>query len=114
MAGSTFKKLGATVHGGSSVAAGDDILASGTIGRNGVLHIQVAVDTDTILAVDINDGSTDEEVQLNGGVALQAGVLHTFPILVEQGFNYTLINATSVGTSSTIAHASLMLECPVG
>jgi len=112
MAGSTFKKL-ADDHNAASVAAGSDILAAVAAPRNGVLNIAIAVDTSTIVQLGISDGTTTETLDLNGGVGLTAGVAYAFTFPAMKGYSYSLVNKTGA-TATTIMHAALLFEVPVG
>lgn len=113
MAGFTFKKIGTEVHNGGSVSAGSDIIAAATVNRHGILHVVVAVDTSTTVQLTINDGTTEEVMDLNGGAALAAATLYSFPVPALQGYDYSLINASG-GSATTIQHAAMLLETPVG
>lgn len=112
MAGSTFKTL-ASAHNAASVDAGNDILAAVTVKRSGVLHVVIAVDTSTTVQLTISDGTTEEAIDLNGGAALAAATLYTFPVPAIQGYAYSLINKSGA-TATTIQHALFLMECPVG
>ena len=112
MAGSTFRTL-ASAHNASSVAAGSDILAAVTASRSGIVNIAVAVDTSTIVQLGISDGTTTETLDLNGGVALTAGVAYAFSFPALSGYSYSLVNKTGA-TATTIMHAVMSLEVPVG
>lgn len=112
MAGSTFKTL-AIDHSAASVAAGSDILAAVTIKRSGILNVAIAVDTSTIVQLGISDGTTTETLDLNGGVGLTAGVAYAFSFPAQKDYSYSLVNKTGA-TATTIMHAALLLEVPVG
>lgn len=112
MAGSTFKTL-ASAHNAASVAAGDDILAGVQIKRNGVLNIGIIVDTSTVVQIGISDGTTTEVADLNAGVGLQAGKAYAWTWPALKDYTYSLVNKTGE-TATTIAHALLQLETPVG
>lgn len=118
MAGATFKKLGDPVHNGASVAAGSDIISADRAApRNGILHVTIAVDTSTTVQLGVEDAApgsgTEELMDLNGGVGLSAGTLYIFPVPALAGFSYSLVNKSGE-TATTIQHAHLMLETPVG
>lgn len=112
MAGTTFKTL-AVAHNAASVSAGSDILAAVTVKRNGLLAIACAVDTSTTIQLGISDGTTLELVDLNNGVALTAArpFFTTWPAVA--GYSYSLVNKTGA-TATTIQHALLQIETPVG
>ena len=112
MAGSTFKKL-AVSHNAASVAAGSDILTAVTLKQNGVLMVTVAVDTSTTVQLGIDDGATQENLDLNGGAALSASVVYVFTVPGIATYAYSLVNKDGA-TATTIAHASFMQEVPVG
>ena len=112
MAGSTFKTL-ATAHNAGSVSAGSDILAAVECRRTGILNIAIAVDTSTIVQLGISDGTTTETVDLNGGVGLTAGVAYAFTFPALSGYSYSLVNKTGA-TATTIMHAILSVEVPIG
>ena len=112
MAGSTFKNL-ASAHNAASVAAGSDILADVTAPRNGVLNIAIAVDTPTTVQLGINNGATQENVDLNGGAALTAAVGYVFTWPAIKDYSYSLVNKTGA-TATTIMHALIQVEVPVG
>lgn len=113
MAGFSFKTVGTPSHNGGSVAAGNDIIAAAEVKRNGILHVTVAVDTSTTVQLTIDDGTTEELMDLNGGAALTASVLYVFPVPALSGYSYSLINKTGA-TATTIMHAAMLLETPVG
>jgi len=112
MAGSTFRTL-AKAHNASSVSAGSDILAAVTANRAGIINVAIAVDTSTVVQLGISDGTTTETVDLNGGVGLTAGVAYAFSFPALSGYSYSLVNKTGA-TATTIMHAALLLEVPVG
>lgn len=112
MAGSTFKKL-SVAHNASSVAAGDDILAAVTVKRSGVLNVAIAVDTSTVVQLGVSDGTTTEKFDLNGGAALTAATAYAFTWPAQSGYSYSLVNKTGE-TATTIMHALMQLEVPVG
>ena len=112
MAGSTFKTL-AVAHNASEVAAGSDILAAVEVKRNGVLSIAIAVDTSTTVQIGVSDGTTTEKFDLNGGAALTAATAYAFTFPAKSGYSYSLVNKTGA-TATTIMHALMQLEVPVG
>lgn len=113
MAGVTYKKLGTPVHNGASVAAGSDILPAAEARTNGILTVFVALDTSTVVQLGVSDGSTTEVFDLNSGTALTAATGYAFSWLALQGYSYSLVNKTGE-TASTVQHASMILETPVG
>lgn len=113
MSGMTFKKLGAEVHNGASVSAGDDILAAQEAPRHGILHVGVSLDTATPVQLEITSpGAVAELVDLEGGANLVAGVGYWWPWPVIQGYSYALVNK-STGSASGVRHAVFLLETPV-
>lgn len=112
MAGTTFKNL-AVAHNAALVAAGSDILAAVQVKRNGVLQIGIAVDTSTTVQIGVSDGTTTETLDLNGGTALTSGAAYAFTFPARSGYSYSLVNKTG-GTDTTIMHALLQLETPIG
>lgn len=112
MAGTTYKKL-AAVHNAAEVAAGADILAAVEVQTTGILTIFVALDTSTVVQLGVSDGSTTEVFDLNAGTALTAATGYAFSWLALPNYSYSLVNKTGE-TASTVQHASMVLETPVG
>ena len=111
MAGFTFKNKG-DVNELSAPGAGNAIVPAVYIQKHGVMHITAAVDTATVLALKVDDGTTAHELDLNEGVSLLVGKLYVWPVPVLKGYTYTLVIKTGAADSA-IQHANLMLETPV-
>lgn len=62
----------------------------------GIMRIEAALDSSSILKVAEKDGVTTEVYDLNDGNALTAGAAHTFTLSVNQGFDYNFRLGTGV------------------
>jgi hypothetical protein len=112
MAGFTFRNVG-VVNQLAAPGAGAAIVPAWTATGNGILHITVSVDTSTTVSLKVDDGTTAHELDLNAGAALTTLTAYVFPVPVVSGYIYTLIIKTGA-TDSTIPHANLMFETPIG
>ena len=112
MAGFTFRSAG-KVNELAAPGAGAAIVPAWTATGNGILHITVAVDTATTVALKVDDGTTAHELDLNSGAALLVDTLYVWPVPVVANYIYTLVIKTGA-TDSTIQTANLLFETPVG
>lgn len=112
MSGFTFRKKG-TVNELAAPGAGNAIIPAVTLKGGGILHISIAVDTSTVVALKVDDGTTAHELDLNGGGALAASALHVWPVPVLGGYTYSLVIKTGEADSA-IQHANFILESPIG
>ena len=60
-----------------------------------VHRIQLRLATTSVVKVELDDGTnTNIEYDLNGGVALDAGEVYTFDIVVPDGYSYNIQHET--------------------
>lgn len=112
MAGFTFKSAG-VVNQLAAPGAGNAIVPAFTASRNGIAHIVVSVDTATELAWKISDGTNAHECDLNSGQTLLVDTLYVWPVPVIKDYTYTLVIKTG-STDTTVQHAAVLTETPVG
>lgn len=110
MAGVTFKKL-AVAHNAASVSAGNAILAAVVAPQTGLLHIGFAVTTGTTVQLGVYNGTDTVLIDLVAASAIQN---YTFTWPAISGYSYSLINKTASATATTVPHAVLLLQVPIG
>ena len=90
------------IHDGPSLGAGGTIAAV-TAPSDGLMRASFSFSADTVLQVEVNDGSTSITTTLNNGVAFGGGKLHVFELDAVEDETYTFKVVSAVDVNRFVA-----------
>lgn len=83
-------------------ATGADIFASDlTVPDHGEVHLLILADADSIIEMDISDGTTEVDGFVNGGTAITANDFATLSFPAARGYTFNL-NGDAASTNYTV------------